>query len=124
MIAAVARVVVGLVFLVSGALKVRNKEWPAAAAQFGTPRVLVPVLPWAEIVLGALLVAQLGGRWVALAALVLLLGFTAAVVAQLARGNAVPCACFGAASTRPVDRVTVARNLALCGLTLVAVVAR
>jgi uncharacterized membrane protein YphA (DoxX/SURF4 family) len=121
-IAVVARIAVGLVFLVSGSLKLRDREWPQAAARFGTPRLLVPVVPWAEVVVGALLVAQVGGTWTAWTALVLLLGFTAAVVAQLARGNAVPCACFGSASTRPVDGVTVARNLALCALTLVAAV--
>src|SRR5689334_15184836 len=103
-------------------MKVRDRSWPAAAAAFGAPRPLVPVLPWAELVLGGLLVAQVGGPWVPLVALVVLLVFTVAVLAQLARGRQVPCACFGAASTRPVDRLTVARNLALCTLTLIAIV--
>ena len=124
MIAAACRVVVGAVFLVSGTLKLRNPAWRATAPEFGAPAALVPVLPAAEIALGALLVAQLGGPWVPLAALVLLLAFTAAIVRQLARGRAVPCACFGELSTRPVDRLTVARNLALCTLALVAVVVR
>ena len=124
MIAAACRVAVGTVFLVSGAFKIRDRQWPDAAMRFGAPRLLVPVLPAAEIVLGALLVAQIGGRWTALAALVLLLAFTAAVIGQLARGRTVPCACFGTASTRPVDLLTVARNLALCALTLVAVAVR
>ena len=82
------------------------------------------MLPAAEIVLGALLISQLGGPWVPLAALALLLAFTAAIVRVVARGRAVPCACFGELSVRPVDGLTVARNLALCTLTLVAVVVR
>jgi uncharacterized membrane protein YphA (DoxX/SURF4 family) len=123
-ISALARVVVGAVFLVSGTLKLRQPAWRATAPEFGTPRWLVPVLPAAEIGLGALLVAQLGGRWVPLAALILLLAFTAAIVRQLVRGQAVPCACFGELSARPVDRLTVARNLALAMLALVAVVVR
>jgi hypothetical protein len=123
-IAAACRVVVGAVFLVSGVLKLRNPSWRANAPAFGTPAWLVPVLPLAEIVLGALLVAQVGGPWVPLAALVMLLAFTAAIVRQLVRGEAVPCACFGELSARPVDRLTVARNLALCVLTLIAVVVR
>jgi uncharacterized membrane protein YphA (DoxX/SURF4 family) len=121
-IAAACRIVVGALFLISGVLKLRDRQWPTAAAEFGTPRVLVPVLPWLEVVLGALLVVQLGGPWVPVAALVLLLAFTVAVILQLARGRRVPCACFGAASTRPIDRVTVARNLALIALMLVAIV--
>ena len=124
MIAAACRIVVGAVFLVSGTLKLRQPAWRATAGEFGAPAWLVPVLPAAEIALGALLVAQLGGPWVPLAALVLLLAFTAAIVRQLVRGSAVPCACFGELSARPVDRLTVARNLALCSLTLVAVVVR
>jgi len=111
------------VLLVSGTLKIRQPAWPATAAAFGTPRLLIPVVPWAEVVLGALLVAQVGGPWTPLAALVLLAGFTAAVGWHLVRGDRVPCACFGAASSRPVDGVTLARNLALCALALAAVAA-
>ena len=124
MIAVACRIVVGAVFLVSGTLKLRQPDWLATAAAFGAPRTVARVLPMAEIVLGALLVTQLGGAWTALVALALLLAFTAAIATQLARGRQVPCACFGELSARPVDLVTVARNLALCALTLVAVVVR
>jgi uncharacterized membrane protein YphA (DoxX/SURF4 family) len=122
-VAAVAcRVLVGLVLLVSGTLKLRQPAWPATAAAFGTPGPLIPTLPWVELLLGATMVAQLGGRWTALAALGLLLAFTAAIAAQVARGRRVPCACFGEASQDPVGPATLARNMALCALALVAVV--
>ena len=124
MIAGACRVVVGAVFLVSGTLKLRQPAWRQTAGEFGAPAWLAPALPVVEIVVGALLVAQVGGPWVPLAALALLLAFTAAIVRVLARGQAVPCACFGELSVRPVDRLTVARNLALCTLALVAVVVR
>jgi uncharacterized membrane protein YphA (DoxX/SURF4 family) len=111
------------VLLVSGTLKIRQPAWPAAAAAFGTPRLLIPVVPWVEVVLGALLVAQVGGPWPPLAALVLLVAFTVAVGRHLVRGDQVPCACFGASSTRPLDAMTLSRNLALCALALAAVTA-
>ena len=117
------RGLIGLVLLVSGTLKIRQPAWPAAAAAFGTPRVLIPLVPWIEVVLGALLVAQVGGLWTPLGALILLAGFTVAVGWHVARGDRVPCACFGESSTKPVDAVTLSRNLALCALALAAVAA-
>ena len=70
-IAGACRVVVGAVFLVSGTLKLRQPAWRQTAAEFGAPPWLAPMLPAAEIVLGALLISQLGGPWVPLAALAL-----------------------------------------------------
>lgn len=111
-----ARIAIGLVLLASGALKVRDNRWPDAAARFGLPRALALVLPWLEIVLGALLVAQIGGQWTALAALVLLAVFTAAVARHVVRGDEVPCACFGSLSAKPVSWGTIARNLVFIAL--------
>ena len=117
----ICRIVVGLLLLLSGSAKLRQPAWPVTAREFGTPRWLIPVLPWVELVLGACLVAHLGGRWTAVAALLLLVTFTVAIAVHLARGRRVPCGCFGEASDRPVSMVTVSRNLALCALTLVAI---
>lgn len=119
-----ARGVIGVVLLVSGTLKARDRSWPAAAAAFGAPRLVVSALPWGEIVLGAALVAQLGRRWTGGAALALLLAFTVAIAVKVGRGDAPPCACFGQVSTAPVGPATLARNLALCALALVGTVAR
>ena len=113
-----ARVVLGGVFVASGLLKLRDPRWPAAAREFGAPAPAVPVLPWAEIVVGALVGAQL--RWAAAAALALLLVFTAMIGRHLARGERVPCACFGAATAKPIDVTTLARNGVLCVLALIA----
>ncbi len=77
----------------------------------------VPVVPWIEIALGGLLIAQLGLPWTAYAAAGLLAGFTAWLVTH--RG--VPCACFGAWSRRPVGWLDVARNLALIGVAVVVI---
>jgi hypothetical protein len=80
-------------------------------------------LPWVEVVLGALLVAQVGGRWTSSAAAVVLGGFTVAIAAQVARGNPAPCACFGSASRgRPVSGRTLVRNVLLVALAVVGAV--
>jgi uncharacterized membrane protein YphA (DoxX/SURF4 family) len=81
---------------------------------------LAPVLPWLEIGLGALLVAGLGRPWDAAAAIALLVAFSAAIGVHLRRGDAVPCGCFGAASTRPVGGRDLVRNAVLVGLAVVA----
>ena len=120
MIAALCRIVVGVVFLASGALKLRQASWPGTARAFGAPGFVIPLLPRVELVLGAMLAAQIGGPWVPLAALVLLLVFTGAIAAQLARGRQVPCACFGELSAKPVSGMTIARNGALCVLAAAA----
>jgi uncharacterized membrane protein YphA (DoxX/SURF4 family) len=122
-IVVLCRIVVGAVFLASGALKLRQRSWPATARTFGAPGFVIPVLPWTELVLGALLAAQIGGPWTPLAALVLLLAFTVAIAVQLARGRLVPCACFGELSAKPVSGMTIVRNAGLCIITLVAVIA-
>jgi hypothetical protein len=91
------------VFIVAGVAKVVDRS--------------VPVLPWIEIALGGLLVAQIGLPWTAYAAAGLLAGFTLWLLTH--RG--VPCACFGAWSRRPAGWVDMARNLALLGVAVVVI---
>jgi hypothetical protein len=43
------------------------------------------------------------------------------VARHVARGDDVPCACFGALSVAPVSRRTIARNLVLVALAAVGV---
>ncbi len=115
-----ARIAVGVVLLWAGAAKLFQPAWPETAAAFGAPRGVVRVLPVLEVSLGALLVAGVGLPWTAVAALVLLAGFTAAVAARLVRGQRVPCGCFGETSARPVGADTLVRNLVLCWLAAAA----
>ena len=116
-----ARIAVGVVLLAAGAAKLRQPAWPVTAAAFGAPSWLVPVLPWAELGIGALLAAGVGHPWTALAAGVLVAGFTVAVGLRLVRGEAVPCGCFGETSPEPVGGDTLARNAVLLALAAAAV---
>lgn len=116
-----AAVAVGAVLVVAGVAKASDRGWVAAARQFGTPGPVAAVLPLVEMALGGLLVARLGLPWTAWAAMALLVVFTAAVGVHLAKGDRVPCACFGTTGrSRPVSWRTLARNALLLALTAVA----
>jgi hypothetical protein len=110
-VAALAGVALGAVFLVAGASKVAaGARWPQQAVELGAPRAVAPVVPWWEIVLGALLVAGVARRAVATLAVLTLAVFTALIVVQLRRGRRPPCACFGSWSARPLGWGHVVRN--------------
>jgi uncharacterized membrane protein YphA (DoxX/SURF4 family) len=124
MIAIVAALVVGAAFVLAGAAKLAmGGRWTAQAKEFGVPWQLAQFVPWWELVVGAMLAAQVARpivAWIAVATLVL---FSATVAAQLAKGKHPPCACFGAWSPRPVGPRTLARNAALIALAIVAALA-
>lgn len=115
-----ARIAVGVVLLVAGVAKLCQPAWPATATAFGAPAWLVPVLPWVEILLGALLVSGVGLPWTALVAAGLIAAFAIAVGLRVRRGDAVPCGCFGETSPQPVGRDTVIRNALLVIMALLA----
>lgn len=121
MLATLAGLILGAVFLASGASKlVGQEQWRRAATDFGAPRWLVPVLPWVELILGALLIVGEGNVAVSVAALVVLAGFTAAIAVRLAEGRHPECACFGTWSTAPLSRWHLVRNVAFIVLALLA----
>ncbi|NLH69205.1 MAG: hypothetical protein GX454_03345 [Brooklawnia sp.] len=105
----------------SGVAKVRQPEAMASAmGDLRVPGALAskPVqlaIPWVEIGL-ALLLLVTGGIWQSLAWIATLLLFVAYLVliaAALGRQERVSCNCFGAASSAPVSRGTLARNILL-----------
>lgn len=119
-----AAIVLGFVFLVSGGAKIAaGPAWPEQARGLGAPSIVVPVLPWAEIVLGAILVMQLAPVVAAVAALAVLAVFTALIVRRLSQGRHPPCACFGAWSAKPLGLGHVARNAGFMVLGILALFA-
>lgn len=120
-LAVAASVALGVSFLVAGGSKVAaGAAWPQQARDLGAPAWVVPVLPWIEIVLGAVLVTQLGRAVAALVAAALLAAFTGLIVVRLAQGRRPPCACFGAWSAKPLGPGHVVRNAVLFALAVVA----
>lgn len=120
----VASIVLGGLFLLAGASKIAaGDSWPAQARGLGAPAVVVPIVPWGEIALGAVLVGQVAPVPAAIVALVLLAAFTVLIVVRLAQGRRPPCACFGAWSAKPIGPGHLARNAAMAALAVVVIAA-
>jgi hypothetical protein len=123
-----ARVVAGILALaLMWAAVAKAVSHEATADAFGSlglrwPAGLSVVVPLAEVACAAaLIVAPVVG---AIAALFLLVAFSAVLVSVIRRGVPVSCACFGAVSAepdRPVSWGSVARNGGLIALALFVV---
>lgn len=113
----VASVLLGAVFLVSGVMKVAApRQWHAQSADLGVPHFVATVVPFIELVVGTLLVAQIARRPVAVIAGALLVAFTTLLVVRLLQGRRPPCACFGAWTTKPIGWGNVVRNAGFLAL--------
>jgi hypothetical protein len=120
-----AAIALGIVLLLSGALKVAGwRTWRAQSARLGVPRVVAVAVPILELVLGALLVVDLGRRVAAIVAAGVLVAFSIVLARVLLRHDKVPCACFGALSRREVGPGALVRNGVLIALAIVAAAVR
>jgi uncharacterized membrane protein YphA (DoxX/SURF4 family) len=96
-----ARLVLGGVLLVAGAIKVADpvaSEQAVAAYELLPHALETPVgwgLPFVEVALGLLLLVGYGTRIAAAAAGILMVLFIAAVGSAWARGLSIDCGCFG-----------------------------
>jgi len=117
----IASIIVGVAFLVAGGAKIAaGPSWPAQARALGAPAAVIPFVPWTEIIVGALLCAQLVKPLPALIATMLLLAFSALLALRLSSGQHPPCACFGSWSAKPLSWRHLARNAALLVVAVVA----
>ena len=114
-----ARLLIGALFVVSGALKLGDPT--AFATEITNYRFLPQLAPWLAVTLPAVELAVgaalLVGPWkwrraAALAAMGLLVMFTVAIVHVLRAGINVDCGCFGG-NTGPVTIWTAVRDLVL-----------
>lgn len=118
----IASVLLGAVFVVSGITKLSAmQQWRTQAADLGVHSSVARALPVAELAIGALLIAQIARRPLAIVAGVLLAAFTTLLVVRLSQGRRPPCSCFGALSSSPISWASVTRNAAF--IVLAAVVA-
>lgn len=121
------RLALAAVFGMAGMAKLFDPAGSEKAfADFGVPgsvaKPLVYLLPAVEILIAISLVFVSTSWLAAIAAAGLLALFTAAMLYQMARGNAPDCHCFGQLHSEPVGVASVLRNVALMALagTLVA----
>jgi len=120
-VARIAAVVLGAVFVAAGASKLAaGSAWIAQARQMGAPQPVATVVPGVELVLGATLVTGIAMPLPALAAITLLVAFSVIIARQLVDGRHPPCACFGTWSTRPLSEIHLLRNAALIAVAVLA----
>jgi thiol-disulfide isomerase/thioredoxin len=124
-LALVARLVLAGVFAVAGVAKLADRNGTRkAVVSFGAPEriagALAIALPLAELAVAGLLLPASTAAYGALGAVALLAIFTTAIGISLARGRAPDCHCFGQLHSAPASWKTLARNVALLGIGLVA----
>src|SRR2546430_4485796 len=95
-----ARLALAVVFVVAGLAKLLDRAGSRQALiGFGVPpglaQPMAVVLPLAEVAVAIALVPLASAWWSAVAALVLLAAFVAAIGLNLARGRRPDCHCFG-----------------------------
>ena len=115
----VAAVVVGSTFLVAGITKLaRPGQWRAQSTDLGVPWPVAAVVPYVEVAVGGLLVAQWHRHTVGWCAAAVLVSFTVLLLVKLAQGKRPPCACFGSWTAAPIGPSNVVRNLVLIALSI------
>lgn len=118
---AIASVVTGVVFLVSGVSKLASPDaWRAGADGMGVPSTLARPVPPVELAVGAALAVAWQRETVAWIAVALLSAFTVLLVLRLSQGSRPVCACFGSWSAKPIGQRHVARNVGFLVVALAA----
>jgi putative oxidoreductase len=122
----ISGIVIGLLFVLAGLAKLGDLR--ALAEQVHNYRI-VPIwsenlialsLPWIEILAGLSLVLRIRPRAGAVVCTALMALFTAGILAAMARGLDFECGCFGTADAARVGLTTLARDLGMLSLALIA----
>ncbi len=122
-VALIASILTGIAFVVAGGSKLAaGDDWPRQARGLGAPGWSIPIVPWFELALGAVLITQLARRPAALVAIATLVVFSALIARRLAEGAHPPCACFGRWSSQPLSWRHLARNAGLLILAALSLV--
>lgn len=116
-----ARVLLAAVFAVAAIAKLADLPGSrAAVAGFGVPERLASplgtLLPGVELAIAALLLPAATATEAGLAALALLVLFSAGIAASMARGKAPECHCFGQLHSEPAGPRALARNVFLAAV--------
>lgn len=121
MIAVIAGVILGILMCFAGGTKIaQGSQWPIEARAMRAPELAIPVLPWVEIIIGALLMTRVQTTAIGLSALVLLCSFSGLILANLLAGHRPVCACFGNFRPRPLGWRHLFRNGVLAALAVIS----
>ncbi|MGH2938011.1 MAG: peroxiredoxin family protein [Solirubrobacterales bacterium] len=111
----ISQLLLALIFASAGVAKLLDVSATEGALEgFGVPEALRPtgaiLIPLAEFAVAAALIPAATGRFGALAAAVLLVVFSVAMIRVLLSGSAPDCNCFGGAAQTRVGRGALLRN--------------
>ncbi len=115
----IARLIVGGVFVVAGALKILDPgAFAVDVANFRmlphpAVNLIAITLPWVELVAGVLMVIGVWSRGSALVITAMCVLFLIALTQALARGLDVRCGCFGTVEARKVGLTAIAQDVVL-----------
>ena len=115
-----AGIMVGAVLVISGAAKLADRRWQDREIQLGSPKWILPFLPYVEIVIGALVAVRVQRIVIGAIAVGLFAVFTIFLLVKWDERKGEPCNCLGMLSTRPASKKTILRNLALLSLAVAA----
>ncbi len=123
-ISLIARVVVGLMFIIVGASKIGNTA--SFANEIGnydmlpgfTLNFLALTLPWIEVFVGILLILGIKLKANSMLSSALLLAFTLAVAIAFARGLNIECGCYSSIAEQTVGWTKILQNTGLLLLSL------
>ncbi len=112
------RLALAAVFALAAVTKLgRREDTESTLAAFGIPAALrrptAAALPLAELAVAVALLPAASAPYAAVAAVLMLAGFSIAVARVLIRGDQVDCNCFGSLGSDEVSRSTLVRDLAL-----------
>ncbi len=121
-----ARLVLGSVFVIAGVEKIANPDAFAKAINnyqllpYNALNIMALVLPWLEVLAGALLIFGVRLRASSALTAVMLIVFIAAIASAMMRGLSIDCGCFsqGSAASEPVGWKKVAEDIGLLALSL------
>ncbi|MCB0730556.1 MAG: DoxX family membrane protein [Ignavibacteriae bacterium] len=116
---AITRIYLALVFILSGLDKINNLEAFAVSIEnykilpIETINIIAIVIPWIELVAGALLLIGLYIKENSLIITTLLLIFTVAIISAIARNLDIDCGCQGTFDGQKVGTLKLIENFSL-----------
>ncbi len=122
-----AKLVLAFVFGAAGIAKLADRKGTGEMLiAFGAPASVAPwfvgLLPAAELSVAIGLLVPLSAWGAAIAAILTLFAFTAAIAFNLARGRRPSCNCFGQIQAAPIGVTTLFRNIALVVIATLVIV--
>jgi protein-disulfide isomerase len=127
-VALAARIIIGIIFLVSAGAKLTHPDAFVHAVQaYGVlpdvvARPLALVFPWGELIVGAFLLFGVFTRLVSLIAALMMLGFILLIAFAMASGKNIDCGCFVGLIEEMVGAETIVRDLIMLVLLVPVVV--